>query len=306
MTSFLRQRRTILRMSQGQLADLLKVSQQTIARWETTGQVPAKYIKDLAIVTGARVGDFLPRAEESPSRRAVATGAPLEHDFEAVDGDLTLPFGDVHLHFSGVSGGLAKSYPVTWDTLNRIQEHLGDVGNGFLDTAPWVHFEALNNKWVAVNTLHLERVSFVGDDDEAMTHFEHEEVYKAARDLRQSIPTEDDLKQDDCPYSPSLVESVKKVVEEAGEAAEMELEGVAFEFASGKRLSKLLNTDIAQSLDAVFSTRSDDDLQPHRFLQLSSRDDECFEHVRLGAVRLIEASLLAFDEGCQSDDADAA
>jgi len=302
MTSFLRQRRTAMRLSQGDLAESLGVSQQTVARWETSSQVPAKYIKDLAVIMGARAEDFLPRGEEGPSRRSAA-GLAQKQRSEDMDegGEETLPFGDVHLHFSDQTGPCVYSYPVTWGTLNRIQEQLGDVGLGFLRTARWLQFESLNNKWVAVNTQALDRVTFMNDNVEAMTSFEHEEVYKAARELWACMPTEEETGQENFPYSNRLLKSVKDLIAAFAEDASIELEGMTVDFTSGGRLSEVVDSEVALSLDATFGTRRDEDLEPHRFLQLTFQDTGTFEHVRLGAVRRIEASLVAFNEACERE-----
>lgn len=305
MTSFLRLRRTSLQMSQGDLADKVGVSQQTIARWETSGQVPAKYIKDLAVIMGARAEDFLPRGAEGPTRHS--TAGPVEKQpsgDENVDDEAALPFGDVHLHFSGHTGPCVYRYPITWATLNIIQEQLGDVGLGFARTAPWIRFETLNNKWVAVNTQALDRVTFVDDQVEEMTNFAHEEVYKAARELWPHMPTDEEMVQEDFPFSEKLVEATRDLIADFSEEAWLELEGLTVDLTSGERLSGLLNSEIAFSLEGVFESRMDEDLEPHRFLQLSFRDAGSFEHVRLGAVRRIEASLLAFNEECERDPED--
>jgi len=302
MTSFLRQRRTAMRLSQGDLAEALGVSQQTVARWETSGQVPAKYIKDLAVTMGARAEDFLPRGEEGPGRRSVVGLIPKQH-VEDKDGgdDATLPFGDVHLHFNDRTGPCVYSYPVTWGTLNLIQEQLGDVGLGFVRTTPWVQFETLNNKWVTVNTQVIDRITFVDDDEEQMTSYEHEEVYKAARELWSRMPTVEEMDQENFPYSKRLLESVQDLIATFAEDASTELEGMTVDFTSGGRLSGVVDSEVALSLDGVFGPPMNADLEPHQFIQLSFRDVGTFEHVRLGAVRRIEASLLAFNEACELD-----
>lgn len=301
MTSFLRHRRTALRLSQGQLADLVKVSQQTIARWETSGQIPAKYIKDLAIVMGARSDDFLPRSAESPARLFTSqddlpSGAPGDAA-EEDEGE----FGDVHFHFSGVGGIRRMSFPVTWGALNRIQSQLGDVGIGADGTAPWVQFETLNNKWVAVNTREVERVTFVDDNVEQKSFHENVEVYRAARELWANMPSAERMLDDDFAFTPQLVERVARLIEHLGRDVEEELHGLTLHFVSGERLCRKISPDAAYSLDNLFATRSEADLEGHRYLQLTFRDHGAFEHVRLGGVRCIEASLLAFEEACQSD-----
>lgn len=302
MTSFLRQRRTALQLSQGNLADMLGVSQQTVARWENSGQVPAKYIKDLAVVMGARAEDFLPRAEESPARRSATTLDQGDRSAEDDDAEeATTPFGDVRLHFSDHAGSRTVSYPVTWGMLNHIQEQLGDVGVGFARTAPWIQFETLNNKWVAVNTHALDRATFVNDDVEEMTFYTHEEVYKAARALWDCMPTDDEMESEDFAYSRQLVGKVENLIGRFSREARIELEGVAVDLTSGERFAGRLNPEVALSLDAMFSSRMEEDLLPNRFLQLTFRDTGTYEHVRLGAVILIEAALLAFDEACQSE-----
>lgn len=297
MTNFLRQRRTAMRVSQEQLANQLGVSQQTVARWETTGQIPAKHIKDLAVVMGARVQDFLPRSEESPSRPVIAGGGvATAADASGEEDDSSLPFGDINLHFSGAGAEEMRSYPITWGTLNDIQEQLGDVGSGLSRTAPWVNFKTLNNKWIALNTAQLERVTFVDDDAEAMTCFEHKEVYKAARELWDRLPLNQDLDGEDSRYSVQLVARVESLVQELGQDVGIELDGLTCEFVSGKRLSKLLNADVVEALEAMFGLNGEDDLQPNRFLNLRFEDYGSFEVVRLGSVRLIEAALLAFED----------
>lgn len=302
MTSFLRQRRTALQLSQGNLADMLGVSQQTVARWENSGQVPAKYIKDLAVVMGARAEDFLPRAEESPARRSATTLDQGDRSAEDDDAEgATTPFGDVRLHFSDRTGPRVVSYPITWGTLNHIQEQLGDVGVGFVRAAPWIQFETLNNKWVAVNTQALDRATFVNDDVQEMTFHAHAEVYKAARELWHCMPTNDEIESDDFAYSRRLVGEVERLIGRFSREAWVELEGVAVDLTSGERFTGTLNPEVALSLDAMFTSRMDDDLIPNRFLQLTFRDTGTFEHVRLGAVSLIETALLAFEDACQSD-----
>lgn len=302
MTSVLRQRRTALKLSQGNLADVLGVSQQTVARWENSGQIPAKYIKDLAVAMGARAEDFLPRIEESPTRRAAT--AP-EQEGRSSEGDeseeAAEAFGDVRLHFSDRTGPRVVSYPVTWGTLNHIQEQLGDVGVGFVRAAPWIQFETLNNKWVAVNSQALDRATFVNDDVQEMTFHAHAEVYKAARALWHCMPTDDEMESDGFAYSRRLVGEVERLIGRFSREAWVELEGVAVDLTSGEQFAGTLNPEVALSLDTMFASRMDDDLIPNRFLQLTFRDTGTFEHVRLGAVSLIEAALQAFEEACQSD-----
>ncbi len=295
-----------MRLSQTQLAEHLGVSQQTVARWETSGQIPAKYIKDLAVLMGARAQDFLPRASESPSKAGSSNVLALhkynKEDGVAEDEDSTLPFGDVCFRFAGDREGEATFFPVTWGTLNHIQQQLSDAAFNPAHTSPWIQFEALNNKWVTVNTQQVDRITFVDDDVEAMSPYHHSEVYKAAADLLDNMPTTEDLEKEEFPYSKSLVERAVAFIEALGERSYIELDGLTVQFASGQQISKVINSEVATLLDLVFSGTERDDPQVRGFLELDFRDDGQFEHVRLDGVRFIEAALAAFIEACDQED----
>ncbi|MDO8385928.1 MAG: helix-turn-helix transcriptional regulator [Polaromonas sp.] len=304
MTSFLRQRRSLLQMSQAQLAEQLAVSQQTVARWETSGQIPAKHIKDLAILLGARAQDFLPRAEEGPAMKGAKVVLLRAPEANPQHENAQVPFGDVQLHFAGHADDEPMCFPVTWGTLNRIQDQLGDAGMGIEQLASWVHFETLNNKSVLVNTKHVDRISFVNDDVEEMSQVLHDEVYKAATDLWRRLPSAEDMETDDFPYSKALVEKVAKAIADAGEHPWIEFDGFTVEFTSGQRLSKPMNPEVASSLAFLEGEAAQRSFNPQGFLQLTLRDDGRFEHVRLDGVRLIEASLAAYVKACDQGSED--
>ena len=293
MTSFLRQRRSLLQMSQAQLAEQLGVSQQTVARWETSGQIPAKYIKDLAIFLGARAQDFLPGGDERSAKPGQGNVVPLRAPKGGQEDESTMPFGDVQLHFAG-DASEPSAYPVTWGTLNHIQQVLGDTGLGFKQAAPWVKFETLNNKWILLNTNHVDRITFVDDDAEQMTDYKHPEVYQAAADLWFRMPTQEEMSKEDFPYSKVLVETVAQVISDAGDEPWIELDGVAVQFASGRRVTQTMNEDIAYALAFLETEAAQDGFDPRGFLELTNRDTGRFEHVRMESIRLIEASLVAY------------
>lgn len=296
MTSFLRQRRILLGVSQADLAERIGVSQQTVARWETSGQIPAKYLKDLAITLGARPEDFLPKTSDA---RVVPLNSKKADPTQSED-DASLPFGDVCVRF-GCGADAVRYYPVTWGTLNRIQEQLGDVGVGFGPTAPWVCFETLNNKWVALNALGVDRLTFVDDNVEAMTDYEHPEVYKAARALWDRMPSPKELEQEDFPYTKALVVQVATLLKAAKREPWAEFDGFSVEFASGECVSHVLNDEVAMALDGMAAWLGHEDAAA--FMALPLRDNGTFEHVRLAAVRCIECSLLALNEALEQEEA---
>lgn len=291
MKNFLRDRRVRGRISQAELAKELGVSQQTVARWETSGQIPAKYLKDLAVTLGARVKDFLPGA-------APATDVPdVAKDGAATEAADDFPFGDIFISYLGEAK--PRRYPVTGSTMDQIQEALGDVGCGADKSEPWVRFETLNNKWVAINTSHIERLAFVDDNVEEMTPAVHVEVYKAARDLHAQMPDEAEAGAHDFRYSKKMLADVDGLLESLGEHAIFELGGVTCEYTSGFVTRSLLSHDSAMALDYAFNAGDPSDLRPESFLTLHDPDNGTTEHVRLGALRSIEVSLLAFNEATE-------
>jgi transcriptional regulator with XRE-family HTH domain len=303
MSNFLRKQRELLQMSQNDLATMLKVSQQTVARWEKTGQIPSKYVKDLAIVLSASAQDFLPGASKSakPKRGAASPLLQYMRGYDPKEHSALMPFGDVRIHFAGDEPDASRHYPVTRGALNRIQEQLMVVDEGAFQVRPWVQFEALNNKWVAINMEQVEQLTFVDDAVEEMSDYEHEEVYSAAMDfLLTGLPSDEEVAQEDFPYSAPLIEGVRELVGSLSmEDALMALEGVSYEFVSGRRTSRLLSGEVAATLDGVFSGDEGTSLDPKHFLDLTYRDEGAFEHVRLGALRLFEVPLLAFDRALE-------
>lgn len=293
MNNFLRERRLLLGVLQSELAEQMGVSQQTIARWETTGQIPAKYLKDLAVSMGAQVEYFLPQDGTSEMTQRLGKGTSMEENE-------SLPFGDVCIHFVGAPESDARYYPVTHGTMQRIEQELGDAGCGFVKSAPWFQFEALNNKWVAINSAQVERVTFIDDNVEAMTSYEHEEVYKAARQLWDRMPSAKEVSAEDYPYSKKLVEKVAKLMKPGEHESLLELEGVTCEFTSGACVRHILSKDAAGSLVFLFDAVEPHDILPGTYLSLSFPDQGRFENLRLGSLRMIEAPLQALNEATQA------
>lgn len=288
MTNFLRDRRIQFRLSQAQLAEALGVSQQTVARWESSGQIPAKYLIDLAVALGARAQDFLPGA--TPAKKLVNDGEQGEATEAADD----IPFGDLFISYVGEAE--PRRYPVSERTMQQIQEVLGDVGHGDEATPSWVRFETLNNKWVVINSAHVERLAFVDDNVVAMTAFFHVEVYKAARVLHADMPDPSRIVADDFPYTEKTLAEVAALLEPMGEHAIFELDGITCEYASGIVTRNLLGLAAATALDDTFNAGYPRDLRSGSYLTLHDPDNATYEHLRLGALRSIEVSLLAFDE----------
>lgn len=293
--SFLRQRRTALRLSQVQLSEMVGVSQQTVARWETSGQIPAKHLKDLALVLKAPPQAFLPGTPDAARRSRLPASKSLQYYLGEDCDDAQLTFGDVRLRLKEDTFEEPRAYPISRAALLNLQAQLGAIGEFSTAPMPWLQFETLNNKWVAVNAEALEEVVFVDDDVEEMTSFEDPETYKAATELYDCLPSEKHLEEPDSPYSRPLVEQVAEFLKSIGDvdACAAELKGLRIEFTSGRRHQGRLNKAMADALQAAFDGEA---LRPDQFLLLSDPDRGTQRHVRLGALRLIEIPLAALDE----------
>lgn len=73
-------------------------------------------------------------------------------------------------------------YPITNGERVRLLLQLQDAGLEPLSST-WVNFQTLDKRWVFCNSQFLHSLEFLGDDVEAAPSYEHDEVYKAARDL---------------------------------------------------------------------------------------------------------------------------
>lgn len=287
MASFLRDRRVSLRISQMELAEKLGVSQQTVARWETSGSIPAKYIKDLAVSLGARAQDFLPGAVPAATEATTRRPGVWTED------------GDVVVQLAGEEA--PRHFPVSGGTLGKISEALGDGGCGFYKADPWLQFESLDNKWVVINTAQIERLSMVDDNLESGTSYEHEEVYRAARTLCRNMPTQEAMRAEGFPYSEALMEKARKVVELNGDDAAIVLDGLTCTFISGAVVREPMTTKTAESLEYLFDQTDRADIEPNTFFNLTQEEGKLIK-VRLSSVRVIVASLISLNDAFDGPD----
>ena len=296
----LKQYRSQFRITQQVLAEKIGVSQQTVARWESgTSHIPSKYLKDLAVLFGGQVADFVEGAagvgEKVVAIRPSATASSDEDD---------LAWGGAMLRFCVVKPGddesAAYSYPITGGEYNRLFEALHCLGDaGDESDGLWIEFKTLDNRWVIVNTAHLSGVTMLSDAVEMMPTYEHDEVYKAARKiLMGDLPNSDSTADDDYPYSENLMQSARDFIEEVGnvDSAFTRIDGIAYETATGVRYGCAADDDALGALHDTFELCSDH-AAPNRFVDIGpegQRHKSTF--VRLGSLRLIEVSLLRLSD----------
>jgi transcriptional regulator with XRE-family HTH domain len=168
----LRKIRTSKGLTQQQLADRLKTTQQTIARWEQgKNDVPVTQLKELAVLFDVSVDTIL-GIETPPDKR---NALPFAFD----SGEAAIPYGTLRLRLS--TGHV--EYPIDERARKSLLHQLDEFdvqGDG--SRHPWIYCWSLDNKILFANPECLQQIDLIGDDVEAMPSFEHPEVYQALED----------------------------------------------------------------------------------------------------------------------------
>lgn len=299
MSKNLKHHRESYQLTQQQLAERLDVSQQTIARWESgVSPIPAKYLKDLAVLFGEPVTDFL---GDAPTAKGKVV--PIRSVKKREDGETdNLPFGGVQFRFTsgvGLRSDLDYWYPISEGTRAHLVQQIETSGYAEEPgVETWLQFESMDNRWVAINSSQIADISIISDDEEQMPPYLHEEIYKAARELIfLDGPVEVGTNGDDLPYSEQLTRSAKDLISDLGgmDAALLRLEGAAYELASGQRQQGEPENETLLALVSTFNEGFD---PPHsnRLINMYSEGTYQATYVRLGSLRLIEVSLMRMRE----------
>ena len=190
--------RATYRITQGDLAVTLGVSQQTVARWEK-GTIPIKHqhVRAMCVLFGCTADELIGfEADDSEE------GSNLFAEALSYEG----LFGFVRII---TDGGLFE-YPIGWAALAQYEVILDDYYGEHLrknqERPNWFHFWTLNNRGVFVNMDTVRKIEFIDDNEEAAPHTEHPEVWRSI--------AESDVK----PESSKLIAArCERVIEEYGE-----------------------------------------------------------------------------------------
>jgi transcriptional regulator with XRE-family HTH domain len=296
----LKKARNELRLTQQVIAEHIGVSQQTIARWESgKSEIPAKYLKDLAILFGCSVSDLLDKG-----RKTLRSGNHSD-----------LPFGTLHIRFQQLIAQTPRQssddeaivevskrdhyFPITDGERDRLVALL-DRGGVSSERIGWFSFTSLDNRLVFVNAREIERIAMISDDVEAMPPYEHIEVYKLAREMAfDNEPSDEELNEESSSYSKSLAWSAKCVVDRLGENATLWLGGVVVDSVHGEREFFYLDDETfvdLQGLELEGEYAGDE-----TFLNLYAEGYHRSTFVRLGSLRSIEVPWDRFSDWLDSE-----
>ena len=215
--------RAAYRLTQGELADTLGVSQQSVARWEK-GTIPIKHqhVRVMCVLFECTADELLGLETDDTEERAKSFANAL--DYESL-------FGFARLT---TEGGVFE-YPIGWNALGQYEEILDDYyGQHTIkknEWPNWFHFWTLNNRGVFVNMDTVRKIEFINDNEEAAPYIEHPEVWKSI--------SESDFQLES---SELITSRCKKVLENYGEKEAMDMASCAkFVYLDGSIENPLYN-----------------------------------------------------------------
>jgi transcriptional regulator with XRE-family HTH domain len=137
--------------TQENVAEMLKTTQQTVARWETGKAEPSlAHLKDLAVIYGTSVDDLLGR---NPLSTAVVTNS-----YFSLDGGREHFWG--HLGVRLPTDKFTRWFPITMARADYV-----DRAIAMADTdKPWIVVPTLNNRLLLINVPQVQYVYMLDDD----------------------------------------------------------------------------------------------------------------------------------------------
>ena len=172
--------RAAYRLTQGELANTLGVSQQTVARWEK-GTIPIKHqhVRVMCVLFECTADELLGLDTNDTEIGFEADDSEEGLNLFAEARDYESLFGFVRL----ITEGGVFEYPIGWNALAKYEVILDDYYGQHIrknhDRPNWFHFWTLNNRGVFVNMDTVRKIEFVDDNEEAAPYAEHPEVWRS-------------------------------------------------------------------------------------------------------------------------------
>lgn len=140
------------RLTQEQLAEQLRTTQQTVARWETGKSEPnLAALRDLAIIFGTSVDDLL---DLNAGGRKGEIASSSHHHLWGGDGGYWGRLG-----VRPIGAKLSTWYPISLGMLEHIQESIAQA----TPDKPWLVVRTLNNRALVMNLNKIRRLSLLDE-----------------------------------------------------------------------------------------------------------------------------------------------
>ena len=209
--------RAAYRLTQGELANTLGVSQQTVARWEK-GTIPIKHqhVRVMCVLFECTADELLGLETDDTEIVFEADDSEGGLNLFAEARDYESLFGFVRL----ITEGGVFDYPIGWNALGQYEEILdyyyGQHTIKKNEWPNWFHFWTLNNRGVFVNMDTVLKIEFINDNEEEAPYIEHPEVWRSIADS--------DFKEES---SELIATRCEKVLENYGEEEAMDMASCA-------------------------------------------------------------------------------
>lgn len=188
--------------SQEKIAEMLKTTQQSVARWEAGKSEPSiSALRDLSMIFGTSIDDLI-------GKNPFSDTAMTNRYFSLDNGDGHF-WGHFGIKFSG--DAFSRWYPITLQEANRVSNAIANISPDL----PWLCITTLNNRSLLLN-ISTPKSIYLLDDNADQLHDDWEltwdayngyplEVYRALADWFVDRPT-------DC--SESFISTVEGIINE--------------------------------------------------------------------------------------------
>lgn len=267
--------------TQGQVAEMLKTTQQSVARWESSQAEPdLAALRDMAVIYSTSVDDLL---GNNPLSDSVVTNS-----YFALDGGDEHFWGHLGILLPGES--YSRWYPITLQTAKVLDTAIQHRGA----TKPWVALSTLNNRMLLINLSQVQRICMLDDNaDEVADDWElgwdsyqgHSlEVYRALAQWALGLSDEDEEVS-----SETFLEELSILIDEEGLTQDLVIERVVdthIHFTSGQvRRCNPSERYLLEALNEVENPTT------QLMFDLSDPDFGLTTYIPLNAVRLIDMPL---------------
>ena len=277
--------------TQEQVAEMLKTTQQSVARWESGQAEPSlAALRDLAVVYSTSVDDLLGK---NPLSNSVVTNSYF-----------ALDCGDEH--FWGHLGILlpgekySRWYPITLQTARQVDAAIQRVGT----SEPWMAASTLNNRMLLINVPQVQRIYMLDDNaDEVADDWElgwdsyqghSPEVYRALADWAMDISDEDGEES-----SETFREALADLIDEGKLTADLVIDRVVdthIHFTSGQ--VRRCSPDERRLLEALNEVETPTE---QLVFDLSEPEVGLTTYIPMNAVRLIDMPLYQLADALKAE-----